>query len=126
ALSQVAFHHCFRGRGEAGFSGDMVYFQGHGSPGLYAHAFLEGRITAEQMENFRRELEKGGGLASYPHPWLMPDFWEFPTVSMGLSPISAIYQAKFNHYLEDRGLLDTGGRRVWAFLGDGETAEPQT
>src|SRR5262249_40498908 len=88
--------------------------------------FLEGRITAGQMESFRRELERGGGLASYPHPWLMPDFWEFPTVSMGLAPISAIYQAKFNHYLEDRGLLDADSRRVWAFLGDGETDEPET
>jgi pyruvate dehydrogenase E1 component len=125
-LYQVGFHHFFRGRGPGGFSGDLVYFQGHGSPGIYAHAFLEGRIALEQMENFRRELERGGGLASYPHPWLMPDFWEFPTVSMGLAPISAIYQAKFNRYLEDRGILRTNGRRVWAFLGDGETDEPET
>jgi len=125
-LYQVGFHHFFRGRGPDGFSGDTVFFQGHGSPGVYAHAFLEGRISAEQMENFRRELERGGGLASYPHPWLMPDFWEYPSVSMGLSPITAIYQAKFNRYLADRGLLDTSGRRVWAFLGDGETDEPET
>jgi pyruvate dehydrogenase E1 component len=125
-LYQVGFHHFFRGRGPDGFSGDTIFFQGHGSPGVYAHAFLEGRITAEQMEGFRRELVAGGGLASYPHPWLMPDFWEYPTVSMGLAPITAIYQAKFNRYLADRGLLDTSGRRVWAFLGDGETDEPET
>ncbi|HEV7518408.1 MAG TPA: pyruvate dehydrogenase (acetyl-transferring), homodimeric type, partial [Thermoanaerobaculia bacterium] len=125
-LYQVGFHHFFRGRGPDGFSGDTVFFQGHGSPGIYSHAFLEGRISAEQMENFRRELQPGGGLASYPHPWLMPDFWEYPSVSMGLSPITAIYQAKFNRYLEDRGLLETHGRRVWAFLGDGETDEPET
>jgi pyruvate dehydrogenase E1 component len=125
-LYQVGFHHFFRGRGEGGFAGDMVYFQGHASPGLYAHAFLEGRITVEQMEGFRRELEVTGGLSSYPHPWLMPDFWEFPTVSMGLAPISAIYQAKFNRYLRNRGLIDPQGRKVWAFLGDGETDEPET
>ncbi|HEY9016214.1 MAG TPA: pyruvate dehydrogenase (acetyl-transferring), homodimeric type, partial [Gemmatimonadales bacterium] len=125
-LYQVGFHHFFRGRGPDGFGGDLVFFQGHGSPGIYAQAFLGGRISAEQMENFRRELERGGGLSSYPHPWLMPDFWEFPTVSMGLSPITAIYQAKFNRYLEDRGILETNGRRVWAFLGDGETDEPES
>src|SRR5262249_51777995 len=125
-LYQVGFHHFFRGRGEGGFAGDMIYFQGHCSPRIYAQAFLGGRIRLEQVETFRRELEKGGGLASCPRPCLMPDFWEFPTVSMGLSPISAIYQAKFNRYLEDRGLLVTNGRRVWAFLGDGETDEPET
>jgi pyruvate dehydrogenase E1 component len=125
-LYQVGFHHFFRGRGEGGFDGDLVYFQGHASPGIYAQAFLEGRITAEQMEGFRRELAVKGGLSSYPHPWLMREFWEFPSVSMGLSPISAIYQAKFNRYLENRGILDTSGRRVWAFLGDGETDEPET
>jgi pyruvate dehydrogenase E1 component len=125
-LYQVGFHHFFRGRGEGGFDGDMIYFQGHGSPGIYAHAFLEGRITTGQMDAFRRELVPGGGLASYPHPWLMPDFWEFPTVSMGLGPISAIYQAKFNRYLRDRGLRDPQNRKVWAFLGDGETDEPET
>jgi len=124
-LYQVGFHHFFRGRGEGGFDGDIVYFQGHGSPGIYAQAFLEGRIKQGQLEAFRRELERGGGLSSYPHPWLMPDFWEFPTVSMGLSPISAIYQAKLNRYLRDRGLRDSQRRRVWAFLGDGETDEPE-
>ncbi len=100
------FHHFFRGRGENGFDGDMIYFQGHASPGIYAHAFLEGRLTLEQMDAFRRESAPGGGLASYPHPWLMPGFWEFPTVSMGLGPIAAIYQAKFNRYLRNRGLRD--------------------
>ncbi len=124
-LYQVGFHHFFRGRGEGGFDGDSIYFQGHGSPGIYAHAFLEGRIPVEKMEAFRRELEKGGGLSSYPHPRLMQDFWELPTVSMGLGPISAIYQAKFNRYLRDRGLRDPQNRKVWAFLGDGETDEPE-
>jgi pyruvate dehydrogenase E1 component len=125
-LYQVGFHHFFRGRGASGFDGDAVYFQGHGSPGIYAQAFLEGRLSLEQMEHFRQELASGGGLSSYPHPWLMPDFWEFPTVSMGLGPICAIYQARFNRYLHDRGLSDTSGRRVWAFLGDGETDEPES
>jgi pyruvate dehydrogenase E1 component len=125
-LYQVGLHHFFRGRGESGFDGDMLYFQGHASPGIYANAFLEGRIPQEKMEAFRRELETGGGLASYPHPWLMPDFWEFPTVSMGLGPISAIYQAKFNRYLRDRGLRDSQNRKIWAFLGDGETDEPES
>ena len=124
-LYQVGFHHFFRGRGEGGFDGDIIYFQGHGSPGIYANAFLEGRITLDQMESFRREVERGKGLSSYPHPWLMPDFWEFPTVSMGLAPISAIYQAKFNRYLRNRGLRDPQQRKVWAFLGDGETDEPE-
>jgi pyruvate dehydrogenase E1 component len=125
-LYQVGFHHFFRGRGENGFEGDMIYIQGHGSPGIYARAFLEGRITLEQMEAFRREVGVKGGLSSYPHPWLMPDFWEFPTVSMGLAPISAIYQAKFNRYLRNRGLRDPQNRKIWAFLGDGETDEPET
>jgi pyruvate dehydrogenase E1 component len=126
-LYQVGFHHFFRGRGEGGFDGDLIYIQGHGSPGIYAQAFMEGRISEQQMEGFRRELSAaGGGLSSYPHPWLMPDFWEFPTVSMGLAPISAIYQARFNRYLRDRRVRDTGERRVWAFLGDGETDEPET
>ena len=124
-LYQVGFHHFFRGRGESGFDGDMIYFQGHASPGIYAHAFLEGRIKEEHMDAFRRELAPGGGLASYPHPWLMPGFWEFPTVSMGLGPIAAIYQAKFNRYLRNRGLRDPQNRKVWAFLGDGETDEPE-
>jgi pyruvate dehydrogenase E1 component len=125
-LYQVGFHHFFRGRGESGFDGDMISFQGHSAPGIYAHAFLEGRISLAQMNHFRRELEAGGGLSSYPHPWLMKDFWEFPSVSMGLSPISAIYQAKFNRYLRDRGLRDPQNRKIWAFLGDGETDEPET
>jgi pyruvate dehydrogenase E1 component len=124
-LYQVGFHHFFRGRGENGFDGDMIYFQGHASPGIYAHAFLEGRLNQEQMDAFRRESAPGGGLASYPHPWLMPGFWEFPTVSMGLGPIAAIYQAKFNRYLRNRGLRDPQNRKVWAFLGDGETDEPE-
>ena len=125
-LYEVGFNHFFRGRGESGFSGDLVFFQGHASPGIYARAYLEGRLSRERLENFRRELAPGGGLASYPHPWLMPDFWEYPTVSMGLGPITAIYQARFMKYLKDRGLADTSGRRVWAFLGDGETDEPET
>src|SRR3989440_5490381 len=124
-LYEVALNHFIRGRG-AGQRGDQVYFQGHASPGMYARAFLEGRLTQEQLENFRNELEPGGGLSSYPHPWLMPDFWEFPTVSMGLGPIMSIYQARFNRYLEDRGLLPTEpAAKVWAFLGDGETDEPE-
>ena len=102
-LYEVGFNHFFRGKGDDG-DGDIIYFQGHASPGIYARAFLEGRLSARQLENFRRELKPGGGLSSYPHPWLMPDFWEFPTVSMGLGPIMAIYQARFIRYLEDRGL----------------------
>jgi pyruvate dehydrogenase E1 component len=125
-LYQVGMHHFFRGRGDSGFDGDMIYIQGHGSPGIYAYSFLEGRISVPQMEAFRRELESTGGLSSYPHPWLMPDYWEFPTVSMGLGPLTAIYQAKFNRYLRDRGLRDPQGRKIWAFLGDGETDEPET
>jgi pyruvate dehydrogenase E1 component len=123
-LYEVGFNHFFRGR-EGGREGDIIYFQGHASPGIYARAFLEGRITLEQMQNFRRELKPGGGLSSYPHPWLMPDFWEFPTVSMGLGPLMAIYQARFNRYLEDRGLKPPSDAKVWAFLGDGETDEPE-
>jgi pyruvate dehydrogenase E1 component len=123
-LYEVAFNHFFRGR-DNGQEGDVIFFQGHGSPGIYARAFLEGRITLEQLENFRRELKPGGGLSSYPHPWLMPNFWEFPTVSMGLGPIMAIYQARFNRYLEDRGLKPKSDAKVWAFLGDGETDEPE-
>jgi len=124
-LYEVGFNHFFRGRNE-NQAGDIVYFQGHASPGIYARAFLEGRLPVEKLEDFRRELKPGGGLSSYPHPWLMPDFWEFPTVSMGLGPIMAIYQARFNRYLEDRGLKQTNGYKVWAFLGDGETDEPET
>jgi pyruvate dehydrogenase E1 component len=125
-LYEVAFHHFFHGKGEH-YDGDQIYFQGHASPGIYARAFLEGRLTEQQLFNFRRELRDGfgGGLSSYPHPWLMPDFWEFPTVSMGLGPIMAIYQARFNHYLEDRGLHPKSDHKVWAFLGDGETDEPE-
>jgi pyruvate dehydrogenase E1 component len=124
-LFEVGFDHFFRARTKD-FEGDTVYFQGHAAPGVYARAFLEGRLSAQHLENFRRELKPGGGLSSYPHPWLMPDFWEFPTVSMGLSPIMAIYQARFNRYLEDRGLKPKTDAKVWAFLGDGETDEPET
>jgi pyruvate dehydrogenase E1 component len=125
-LYEVGFNHFFRGRGESGFGHDLVYFQGHASPGIYARAFLEGRLSEAQLLNFRRELAPGGGLSSYPHPWLMPEFWEFPTVSMGLGPISAIYQARFLRYLENRGLVAPSDRKVWAFLGDGECDEPET
>jgi pyruvate dehydrogenase E1 component len=124
-LVEVAMNHFIRGRGDD-FSGDQVYFQGHASPGIYARAFLEGRISERQLENFRRELAEGGGLSSYPHPWLMPDFWEFPTVSMGLGPLMAIYQARFNKYLQDRGIKDTSRQHVWCFIGDGECDEPET
>ncbi len=124
-LYEVGFNHFFRAR-NSGFDGDTVYFQGHAAPGIYSRAFLEGRLSTEKLENFRRELKAGGGLSSYPHPWLMPDFWEFPTVSMGLSPLMAIYQARFNRYLEDRGLKPKTDAKVWAFLGDGETDEPES
>lgn len=124
-LLEVAFNHFFRGNGD-NHDGDMIYFQGHAAPGIYARAFLEGRLTVDQLNNFRRELHPKGGLSSYPHPWLMPDFWQFSTVSMGLGPITAIYQARFNRYLEDRGLKNTSNQKVWAFLGDGETDEPET
>ncbi|HEY8551030.1 MAG TPA: pyruvate dehydrogenase (acetyl-transferring), homodimeric type [Vicinamibacterales bacterium] len=123
-LYEVGQNHFFRGKDHPS-GGDFVYFQGHASPGMYARAFLEGRITKEQLENFRRELKPGGGLSSYPHPWLMPNFWEAPTVSMGLGPIMAIYQARFFRYLEDRGLKPRTDQKVWAFLGDGETDEPE-
>ena len=123
-LFEVGFHHFFRGRDSGG--GDQIFLQGHASPGVYARAYLEGRISAAQLHAFRRELSPGGGLSSYPHPWLMPDFWQFPTVSMGLSPLSAIYQARFNRYLHARGLADTSQCRVWAFLGDGEMDEPES
>jgi pyruvate dehydrogenase E1 component len=124
-LVEVAMNHFIRGRGDD-YSGDQVYFQGHASPGIYARAFLEGRLSEKHLENFRRELAPGGGLSSYPHPWLMPEFWEFPTVSMGLGPIMAIYQARFNKYLQDRGIKDTSRQHVWCFIGDGETDEPET
>jgi len=123
-LYEVGFNHFFHGHDLDG-AADQIYFQGHASPGIYARAFLEGRLSEQQLHNFRHELREGGGLSSYPHPWLMPDFWEFPTVSMGLGPIGAIYQARFNRYLEDRGLKKVTGRKVWAFLGDGETDEPE-
>jgi pyruvate dehydrogenase E1 component len=125
-LYEVAFNHFFKGRGDDGYSGDQIYFQGHASPGMYSRAFLEGRLSEDNLENFRRELQSERGLSSYPHPWLMPDFWEFPTVSMGLGPIMAIYQARFNHYLTDRGIKDASKARVWAFLGDGECDEPES
>jgi pyruvate dehydrogenase E1 component len=124
-LYEVGFNHFFRARNEAS-EGDIIYFQGHASPGIYARAFLEGRFSVDQLENFRRELKPSGGLSSYPHPWLMPDFWEFPTVSMGLGPIMAIYQARFNRYLEDRGLKERSDAKIWAFIGDGETDEPES
>ena len=124
-LYEVGFNHFFRAPSD-NFSGDLVYFQGHAAPGNYARAFLEGRITVEQLKNFRHEVHLGGGLPSYPHPWLLPNFWQFATVSMGLGPIMAIYQARFNRYLEDRGLKPKDDAKVWAFLGDGETDEPET
>jgi pyruvate dehydrogenase E1 component len=124
-LYEVAFNHFFRGKGED-YSGDIIFFQGHAAPGMYARAYLEGRLTEQHLINFRQELAEGGGLSSYPHPWLMPGFWEYPTVSMGLGPIMAIYQARFAKYLSDRGIKDTSGRKVWAFLGDGECDEPES
>jgi len=124
-LYEVGFNHFFRARTKD-YGGDQVYFQGHATPGIYARAFLEGRLTQEHLNNFRRELAKSPGLSSYPHPWLMPDFWQFPTVSMGLGPIMAIYQARYNRYLEDRGLKPANGGKVWAFLGDGECDEPES
>ncbi len=124
-LYEVGFNWFFRGRDDDQ-PGDQIFYQGHAAPGIYARAFLEGRISEEQLDHFRRETPPQNGLSSYPHPRLMPDFWEFPTVSMGLGPISAIYQARFNRYLQNRGLLDTSGSRVWAFVGDGETDEPET
>ena len=124
-LFEVGFNHFFRGK-QTGVNADQVYFQGHASPGIYARAFLEGRFDEVHLENFRRELSAQGGLSSYPHPWLMPDFWEFPTVSMGLAPIMGIYQARFNRYLEHRGLKEKNTGKVWVFLGDGETDEPES
>jgi pyruvate dehydrogenase E1 component len=123
-LYDTAFNYFFRAANE-NFGGDCVYFQGHSSPGVYARAFLEGRITEEQLTNFRQETG-GIGLPSYPHPWLMPDFWQFPTVSMGLGPITGIYQARFLKYIHDRGIADTSDRKVWVFCGDGEMDEPES
>ncbi len=123
-LFEIGFNHFFRGHSHPE-GADMIYFQGHASPGIYARAFLEGRISIEQLRNFRHELRPEGGLSSYPHPWLMPNFWQFPTVSMGLGPITAIYQARFNRYLENRKLKPHQDSHVWAFLGDGETDEPE-
>ena len=126
-LYEVGFNHFFRGRGPDGDqTADVIYYQGHAAPGIYARAYLEGRIDEKHLENFRRELKDGGGLSSYPHPWLMPDFWDYPSVSMGLSPLMAIYQARFIRYLEDRGLKQKSDTKVWAFLGDGETDEPES
>src|SRR5881398_2845109 len=124
SLYEIGFNHFFRGKDDGG-AGDQVFFQGHASPGIYARAFLEGRIGEEEMDSFRREVD-GGGLSSYPHPRLMPEFWEFPTVSMGLGPLNAVYQARFNRYLANRGIVDTSASRVWCFLGDGECDEPET
>ena len=124
-LYEVAFNHFLRARTETG-DRDIVYFQGHAAPGMYSRAFLEGRLPKEKLENFRRELKTGGGLSSYPHPWLMPDFWESATVSMGLGPLQSIYHARFIKYLENRGLKTSTGGKVWAFLGDGEMDEPES
>ncbi|HEX6343650.1 pyruvate dehydrogenase (acetyl-transferring), homodimeric type [Umezawaea sp.] len=128
SLYEVGFNHFFRGKDHPG-GGDQVFIQGHASPGVYARAFLEGRLTEDQLDGFRQEYSHGGlgkGLPSYPHPRLMPGFWEFPTVSMGLGPMNAIYQARFNRYLQDRGFKDTSDQHVWAFLGDGEMDEPES
>jgi pyruvate dehydrogenase E1 component len=123
-LYDVGFDHFWHAPSKA-HGGDMIFMQGHSAPGVYARAFLEGRITQEQMENFRREVD-GEGISSYPHPWLMPDFWQFATVSMGLGPLQAIYQARFMKYLHHRGIVNTEGRKVWAFMGDGEMDEPES
>ena len=125
SLYEVGFNHFFRGKDHRA-AGDQIFFQGHAAPGIYARAFLEGRLSEAQLDHFRREVGAGQGLSSYPHPRLMPDFWEFPTVSMGLGPLAAIYQARFNRYLHNRGIKDTSRQRVWAFLGDGETDEPES
>src|SRR5689334_474300 len=118
-LLEVGFNHFFHASyGDQ--PGDLIYFQGHASPGVYARAFLEGRLTADQLNNFRHELRETPGIPSYPHPWLMKNFWQFPTVSMGIAPINSIYQARFMRYLENRGLLAPSPRKVWAYLGDGE------
>jgi pyruvate dehydrogenase E1 component len=126
SLYEVGYNHFFRGKSHPG-GGDQIFFQGHASPGMYARAYLEGRLTTDQLDGFRQELShRAGGLPSYPHPRLMPDFWEFPTVSMGLGPLNAIYQARFNRYLQHRGIKDTSRQHVWAFLGDGEMDEVES
>ncbi|QVL34639.1 pyruvate dehydrogenase (acetyl-transferring), homodimeric type [Telmatocola sphagniphila] len=124
-LYEIGFNHFFRGRTDSQL-GDIVYFQGHASPGMYSRAFVEGRLSDKQLDNFRQELQPGGGLSSYPHPWLMPDFWQYPTVSMGLGPIMSIYQARYARYLVDRSLCKSSDVKIWAFLGDGECDEPET
>ena len=123
-IFEIGFNHFFRGPG-AGYEGDLVFFQPHSAPGVYARAFLEGRLTEEQLAHFRQEVG-GHGLCSYPHPWLMPEFWQFPTGSMGIGPISSVYHAHFMRYLEHRGLSDTSKRRVWSVIGDGEMDEPES
>jgi pyruvate dehydrogenase E1 component len=124
-LYEVGYNHFWHAP-SADHGGDLVYFQGHSSPGNYARAYLQGRLTEEQLDGFRQEVSKPGGLSSYPHPWLMPDFWQFPTVSLGIGAITSIYQARFMKYLHARGIADTEGRKVWAFIGDGEVDEPET
>ena len=124
-LLEVGFNHFFKGRNHPDGE-DLIYFQGHASPGIYARSFLEGRFNEKHLHNFRRELEMDGGLSSYPHPWLMPDYWQFATVSMGLSAIQAIYQARFLRYMDDRGIAKTSNRKIWVFLGDGEMDEPES
>jgi pyruvate dehydrogenase E1 component len=123
-MYEVGYNWFFRGP-DAPNGADMIYFQGHSSPGVYARAFVEGRLDEEHLENFRQEVG-GHGLSSYPHPWLMPDFWQFPTVSMGLGPMAAIYQARFMKYMDSRGFIEAGDRKVWVFMGDGESDEPES
>ena len=124
-LYEIGFNHFFRGA-KGDFTGDQIYFQGHAAPGIYARAFLEGRLSETHLQNFRQELAEGGGLSSYPHPYLMPEFWQFPTVSMGLGPIGSLYQARFNRYLKARGLIKGEEAKVWCFVGDGESDEPES
>ncbi|HNC70714.1 MAG TPA: pyruvate dehydrogenase (acetyl-transferring), homodimeric type, partial [Pseudomonadales bacterium] len=123
-LYDVGYNHFWHAPSES-HGGDLVLFQGHANPGIYARAFMHGLLTKEQMNNFRREVD-GKGIPSYPHPWLMPAFWQFPTVSMGLGPLQAIYHARFMKYLNDRGIIDAGNRKVWAFMGDGEMDQPES
>lgn len=123
-LYETGFNHFWRAPSE-NHGGDMIYYQGHGAPGMYARSFMEGRLSEEQLKNFRREVD-GKGLSSYPHPYLMPDYWQFPTVSMGLGPLMSIYQARTQKYLTNRSLIKDEDRKVWAFLGDGETDEPES